>query len=283
MGYLHIDNLYKNVEIMMFKECYALEKIHGTSAHISFDGKEVKFFAGGGKHSTFVKLFDQDHLECQFLETFGDKNVVFYGESYGGKCQGMSSTYGKEGKFVVFDVKVEDMWLDVPDAEHIAVLFGLEFVDYVKIETDIDLINAERDKPSVQARRNGVEGDQMREGVVLRPLKELKRNDGHRIIVKHKGDDFKETKTKREVDPEKLQMLKDAEKIADEWVTPMRLAHVLDKIGNPKDISEVRKVIAAMIEDVYREATGEIVESKAVEREIGKKTVELYKRKISKI
>ena len=27
MGYLHIDNLYKNTTILNFKECYALEKI----------------------------------------------------------------------------------------------------------------------------------------------------------------------------------------------------------------------------------------------------------------
>lgn len=31
MGYLHIDNLYKPVaqDILLFKKCYALEKIHG--------------------------------------------------------------------------------------------------------------------------------------------------------------------------------------------------------------------------------------------------------------
>ena len=30
MGYMHIDNLYKDQRILQFKECYALEKIHGT-------------------------------------------------------------------------------------------------------------------------------------------------------------------------------------------------------------------------------------------------------------
>ena len=34
MGYLHIENLYKNQTVLMFKELYALEKLHGTSAHI---------------------------------------------------------------------------------------------------------------------------------------------------------------------------------------------------------------------------------------------------------
>ena len=34
MAYQHIDNLYKNQDILKFKECYALEKIHGTSASV---------------------------------------------------------------------------------------------------------------------------------------------------------------------------------------------------------------------------------------------------------
>ena len=51
MGYLHIDNLYKNQDILMFKECYAMEKIHGTSAHVSFKAvpdqqATVGFFSG---------------------------------------------------------------------------------------------------------------------------------------------------------------------------------------------------------------------------------------------
>jgi len=36
MAYLDIDNLYKEQRILMFKECYAMEKIHGTSAHLSY-------------------------------------------------------------------------------------------------------------------------------------------------------------------------------------------------------------------------------------------------------
>jgi len=36
MGYLNIDNLYKAQEVLMFRECYAMEKIHGTSAQPCF-------------------------------------------------------------------------------------------------------------------------------------------------------------------------------------------------------------------------------------------------------
>lgn len=36
MSYADIENLYKNRRIMLFKECYAMEKIHGTSAHVGW-------------------------------------------------------------------------------------------------------------------------------------------------------------------------------------------------------------------------------------------------------
>src|SRR3990167_1592959 len=104
MGYMHIENLYKNQEILMFKQCYAMEKIHGTSAHIAYKDGNVTYFSGGEKHSNFITLFDNNFLLEKFKESgVGDK--VIYGEAYGGKCQGMSATYDKELRFVAFDVK----------------------------------------------------------------------------------------------------------------------------------------------------------------------------------
>ena len=48
MGYAHIDNLYRAPEIL---ECFALEKIHGTSAHVSILGVgAIQFSSGGAKH-----------------------------------------------------------------------------------------------------------------------------------------------------------------------------------------------------------------------------------------
>ncbi len=282
MGYLHIDNLYKNTEILLFKHCYAMEKIHGTSAHISWKDGKVNLFSGGEKHEKFAKIFDIAELENKFSELF-DGDVVVFGEAYGGKCQGMSETYGKELKFVAFDVTVDKNWLDVPNAADVSNKLGLDFVSYVKVSTNLDRLNEERDRDSMQSVKNGCGEGKLREGVVLRPLIEVTKNNGSRIIVKHKRDEFIETKTKREVDPEKLKILEDAKAIAEEWVTPMRLNHVLDKLGNPTEIEKTREVIKAMVEDVMREARGEIKESQAATQFIGKKTAQLYKKRISKI
>lgn len=284
IGYLHIPNLYKNIEILNFKECYALEKIHGTSARVSWKEGKVKFFSGGEGYEKFCNLFNAEELEKKFKELFEEFNVAIFGEAYGGKQQGMSKTYGKELKFVVFDVKIGDNWLDVPNAQEVALKLELEFVDYVKTKTDLELLDKERDKPSTQAKRNGIEEDRLREGVVLRPLIELRKNNGGRIIVKHKRDEFKETKTKREVNPEKLKVLEKAKEIVEEWITPNRLKNIISHIPEEEIILEnTGKIIKKMIEDIYREAGDEIIPSNPIKKEISKKTAQLFKNYISKI
>jgi len=281
MGYLSIDNLYKNQTILLFKEAYALEKIHGTSSHIGwkFETKKVNFFTGEN-HQLFLSLFDEQFLIKKFEEVFPDQDAVIFGEHYAGKCQGMSGTYGKESKFVGFDVKVGHVWLNVPNAEDVCKQFNQEFVAYEKIEVTLENLTIERDKMSEQAIRNGMGVGHKREGIVLRPLVEMRLNNGERVISKYKPDEERETKTKREVSPEELKVLSDAKEIAEEWVVSVRLAHVLQKFPQDVSMEAMGDIIKAMIADVYREGCNEIVESKAVEKAIGKETVKLFKMKL---
>lgn len=281
MSYLHIDNLYKTQDVLLFRECYAMEKIHGTSAHVKWAGGAVSLFSGGEKHDRFAALFDDDALSAAFTEVFGETPVTVYGEAYGGKQQGMRKTYGEALRFVAFDVKVDNCWLSVPQAADVANKLGLEFVHYAKISTDLTAIDAQRDAPSEQAKRNGIEGEYMSEGVVLRPLVEVTKNNGARIIAKHKRAEFRERQSIPEVDPTKREMLERADAVATEWVTEMRLTHVLDKLGNPSEMQATGEVIRAMVEDVCREASGEIVESKAARKAIGSRAAKLYKARVA--
>ncbi len=283
MGYLHINNLYRDQDILLFREAFAMEKIHGTSSHISWNDTDgLKFFSGGATYETFVSIFNKDSLASKFKELAIGKPIIVYGEAYGGKMQRMSHTYGSDLRFVAFDVKIGDTWLDVPGAERFVLGLNLEFVHYERIPTDIKLIDHERDADSVQAMRNGMGSGHMREGIVLRPIIELTKSNGQRIIVKHKRAEFCETKTPREVDPSKQDILKNANLIAEEWVTQQRLSHVLDHMGNPPigDMSIIPSLIKAMIEDVIREASSEIIDSKEARRAIGAKAVELYKNRM---
>ncbi len=281
MGYLHIDNLYKNQDILLFKECYALEKIHGSSANVSWNGS-LDFFAGGVKHETFVKLFDSEKLTAGFT-ALGHPKLTVYGEVYGGSMQGCSEIYGKSLKFIAFDVQVGGVWLAVPDMADVVEALGLEVVAWEKTSTELRCLDIERDRPSVQAERNGC-GVHPREGVVLRPLIELVKNNGHRVIAKHRIEKYNERSTPQKIiSPEMLVVLTKADEIAKEWVTPMRLAHVLQKFPAPLEISLVPKVIDAMVEDVYREAKNEIAESKEAKRAISKRTAEMFKARVTKV
>ena len=318
MGYLHIENLYRPAAqiILMFKECYAMEKIHGTSTHIEYfppltpssTGK-LQFFSGGESHAKFITLFNESELLTKIIDMgFGNRPFVIYGEAYGGSQQGMSHTYGNKLKFIAFDVCLEGTnWLSVPEADAFCKTLNIEFVHYVKVSTDLKELDAQRDAPSIQAIRNGISmivpegadlnrpcgmkvepygnfGDRIanprkREGVVLRPLIDFTDSHGNRVICKHKGDEFRETASPRVVeDPNKLVMMEDANKISNEWITMTRLEHVLDKISHENCGMELLpKILPAMVDDVTREASGEIVVNDSVIKAIRAKTVSMYK------
>lgn len=265
MGYAHIQNLYRQPEIL---ECYALEKVHGTSAHIGFSENALHFFSGGEPNTNFVNLFDQENLMKVFSSKFTEENkVIVYGEAFGGKQQGMGETYGKKLRFIVFDIKIDNQWLDVSSAAGLAGELGLEFVPYERGPLSLVWLDEQRDRPS----RVAIVPDKPSEGIVIRPIYELFYKDGSRFIFKHKRPEFRETKTQREVNPDKVLVFTEANTIADEWVTPMRLEHVLQKtpFNSPKDIGTI---IKAMLEDVQRESNGEFEWTKEISGAVAKAT-----------
>ena len=317
MSYQHILQLIKDPDILLFLECWALEKLHGTSAKVTFragqtcvecggNGKtrdiqfserdpcrpcggsgkiaeNLHFFSGHASNVVFQALFDIEKLKAN-LRALGYPDVKIHGEAYGGKQQGMKATYGNSLRFTCFEVQIGEEWLDVERADKFVTDLGLEFVPYRKIPATMEAINAERDADSVQAVRNGCGPGHIREGVVLRPLKEFIRSDGSRIIAKHRRKEFSETAEEQDIiDPARVKVLEDAIKIADFWVVPNRLQHVLSHLPTEKrTLQSMRDIINAMVEDVYREAKGEIVESKAVAAAIGKRTVKLFQEAVQR-
>lgn len=280
MAYLHIDNLYKNRTILLFRRCYELEKIHGTSAHIEYKDGTIVYFSGGEKHSNFVALFSEEELKEKFTK-LGHPKITIYGEAYGGKCQGMKHTYGDQLRFIVFDVKIGDYWLDVPNMDQVATSLGLEVVPWSEISTDLVELDRVRDQPSRVGIRRGCP-DKISEGVVLRSLIELTTNNGERIICKHKTEKFSEHTRQPKV-TDNIEILTEANAIADQWCTPNRLQHILDKMESNIGMEKTAEVIKAMVADIYREGKGEIVEGKEVAAAIGRKTAQLFKAKVKEI
>lgn len=296
MGYMHIENLYKPEaqDVLMFKEVYAMEKIHGTSAHIGFRAGQVTYFSGGEKYDNFVALFDRKEMEGRFT-ALGHDQVTVYGEAYGGKQQRQSHRYGQRLKFVAFDVRVggdeDGHWLSIPAAEEVCKALGLEFVHYAKVVATLEALDAERDAPSVQAVRNGISEPQPREGIVIRPLFEVRKNSGSRVMAKHKRVEERETASVRVVgDEKKSRDLATAEAIVAEYATPTRLDHVLDHLRatlqREPQIEDMRAIIEAMVEDITREGaedmpkdpdSNEMLVTGALKGAIGGKTARMFK------
>jgi len=283
MSYPDIPNLYQDGDILLFRECWATEKIHGTNASVLFRsdptlGRQLRFHAGDSDHAEFAGLFPPD-MEARFVE-LGHSEVRVCGEHYGGKILAQEWRYGPTNRFVAFEVKVGECWLSVPNAADVAGNLGLEFVAYQKSSTDLDALTALRDAPSVQAVRNGVPGDQPREGIVLRPLIEVRRNNDSRIIAKYKSEEHRETRSPREIG-ERLALLAGGKEIAIEWVTGERLTHVLQRLPEPHVLALTGEVCRLMVEDVLRESAGEIVDTKEARKAIARLAAEMYLQRIA--
>jgi hypothetical protein len=290
MSYRHIPNLYKDQSILLFRECYATEKIHGSTTRIEYRAAVTVMQAGTiSAHDTLTIHSNSHHFKSNpsgslnedllraRLRGQGIPSVTIVGEVYGGAEQGMSRRYGEVLRFVAFDVAFGSVWLTVLQAHRFATSLYLDFVPYNRVPTTLAALNAERDAPSNQSALNGMSLPQLREGVVLRPLVELTDMRGERIAAKYKPDLERETKTPRKVlDEATLRVLSDAVEIAEEWVTPRRLHHVMQKLG-PVFLKDSGRVITAMVEDVRREGEGEFVESPEAISAIGRDTERLLR------
>ena len=122
-------------------------------------------------------------LTARFSAHF-EEGICLYGEGYGGKIQKAGSTYGPQQKFVLFDVKIGDLWLQRGDVHDIANKMGLEVVP-IRGMGSLDSMVA-----VAEAGIHSSWGDFLAEGLVARPEIEMRTRRGDRMITKIKTKDF---------------------------------------------------------------------------------------------
>jgi len=166
------------------------EKVDGTNIRIHWNGKDVTF---GGRTdnaqlpSNLVtwlnNKFQTITTRNLFVTKFGEKQVTLYGEGYGAGIQ-KGGTYSKEQKFVLFDVTIDNLYLERGNVIGIAELFEIEVVP-ILCEGNLDeLVKYVKSKPKSNW------GDFEIEGIVARPIIEMKNRFDERIIIKIKVRDF---------------------------------------------------------------------------------------------
>jgi RNA ligase-like protein len=290
MGYLHIENLNAAKKILNNKKMYAQEKIHGTSARVTFhqhpNGKVEMTTSGGCVNSlTFSSVILATVAPLSVVEAvmarLGVTRLVVYGEAFGGKVNGMGKTYGPKTHFWAFDVEGNGRWLEIPHAATIAKELGLNFIPYIETTNDVNELNRLRDLDSVIAAQVFPEGDKRNEGVVLKGPVEA---DGTRLIAKHKQAWASEKGVTADVDPLRQSRIEQAEKYAEEWVNEMRVEHVADHLLRDLDPSrekvlnkrDIPAFIAEIVRDVREEAKDALPMMEEVDKEVARRGVTLF-------
>lgn len=165
------------------------EKVDGTNIRVMFRDNRVEF--GGKTDAAMIPAFLVDRLRQRFdtpeqLERMSAQfpdGACLYGEGYGAKIQN-GGNYRQDQDFVLFDVRVGEWWLTRDSIEDVASKLVLDVVPIIGWGTLLDMVAmAKKGFPSTW-------GDFRAEGIVARPVVELKMRRGDRIITKIKCKDF---------------------------------------------------------------------------------------------
>lgn len=190
-----IDGKFRNpvVEYLKDNEWIFTEKVDGTNVRVHWDGHNV--ILGGRTDSAQMPVFLMYALNDKFMGTvneqifeqkFGATPVTFYGEGYGAKIQKGGGNYRDDVGFILFDVKVGDIWLERENVEEIAKSFGIDAVPIVLAGTIQQAVDFVKTKPkSVLAKK-----EMEMEGLVGTPKVRIFDHRNERIIVKVKVRDF---------------------------------------------------------------------------------------------
>lgn len=168
------------------------EKIDGTNIRIIWDGYKV-YFAGRTEKSQIpvelgnrlFDLFGGEKNEQIFEQKFGSTPIILYGEGYGKGIQN-GGLYSETQEFILFDVKINGNWQERKNVGVIAGYFGINAVPVVLRGTLEDGVNFIKEKPISQITKQKY----IMEGIVGRPIKELRDRNSNRVIVKIKVCDF---------------------------------------------------------------------------------------------
>lgn len=188
-----ILNNYRNPTVAYLKDNIWLftEKVDGTNICVHWDGHKVEF--GGRTDKTQIpgpllsrlnEMFMTTEAEELFEQTWGDKEVILFGEGYGPKIQN-GGEYRSDVSFILFDVLVGDNYQEREWVEKTAQMFNIDVVPIVLTGTIQDGIDYVMKHP------RSTMGTAMMEGVVGRPMIELRDRRGERVIIKIKWEDFK--------------------------------------------------------------------------------------------
>lgn len=172
------------------------EKIDGTNIRVKFNNASEGFppmleFAGKTDNANlhphlFTRLQELFPVE-KLAEIFpATENVCLYGEGFGAGIQS-GGYYQMEKDFILFDVKIGDIWLERSNVEDIASKLGCRIVPIVGEGSLFEAVEFARSGYLSTIAKTAHRA----EGLIMKPKTELFNRRGERVITKIKFVDFK--------------------------------------------------------------------------------------------
>jgi len=303
-----IENSYRVKYLELLKQ-YTLddgtfvvsEKIHGANFSIWYDGTDLKcakrsaFLKEDDNFSNFQEVRDRLRPNIQNLHTFlrvSQQNiedpleVAVYGELFGGSYPHKDVSvdpgakkiqkgihYCPHNDFYAFDIRVNGVYLSVPEANDLFNRFG-----FLHAETLFEgsLKNCLEYKNEFQTTVPGKFqlpqiDDNFCEGVVIRPVEPRFFPNGSRVILKNKNAKWEEKSKASDRKPKiEVQLTDEEQRLYHEFhslVTENRLVNVLSKFG-PVGQKDFGKLLGEFSRDIseefnkdFNEAFGELNKS----------------------
>jgi hypothetical protein len=276
--YPHIENLEEVPKIFELPEVIVTEKIHGSAMRVGWLDGVLRL---GGRKLEFTDLrpdtkeglgfiswvFDVG-LDRRMKDAFTGEDVILFGEWHGSGTpkkgwpqvqKGIRYVAGND--FRIFDVKVQGRYVAQDQIGSWGAKVGLKTMPRLyRGKPDQKVFDSFIDSMSRLGGENGiVDPENTMEGIVIRPPEPMWDESGNFVIAKYKIGKWAEraSQQRHPFQPRKERIiLPGAREFAEEFVTEIRLEHVLDQLREasiPIESRAMGEVLKRMGQDIKRE------------------------------
>ncbi|MFH1829961.1 MAG: RNA ligase family protein [Pseudomonadota bacterium] len=285
--YPHIENIDEVPAIFELPEVIVTEKVHGSAmriglidGHLRYGGRKLEFNdirPESKEGQGFISWMLATGLDKKIKTAFIGHDVILFGEWHGSGTPSKGwpqiqkgICYIKGNDFRVFDVRLDGKYLSQDEVLVWAAKVGLKTMPVLfRGRPDGEVFNSLIDTMSRVGEENGiVDAENTIEGIVIRPTEMQWDVKGNPIMAKYKVGRWAERASAAShprTPPKERPVIPGAKEFAHEFVTPMRLNHVLDQLrenGIPIDIKSLGEVMKRMGQDIKREGANALADAR---------------------
>jgi len=287
--YSSIENSYQEKYInfvaeLNIKEWVISEKIHGSNSSICFDAsssnmelaKRSGYLNGESFYNLDKIVANMPQLESKFKEVcskYGYKTIEVFGETFGGNYLHEDVMPAKDAKkvqkgvfytpnnnFLAFDIRVDGEYVDVLKFQALCTELNVPFIPIETFSGDVyeavEYCNTIKNKPSEIYKLYNLPEikNNIREGVVLKPMITTRLGNGSRVIIKCKTEEFLEISKQHKpiIQKDLPEELQNALNKLAEYSTESRLNNVISHLGEVS-IKDFGQVIGAFLQDIHED------------------------------